>query len=536
MLNLDPCFDYTWQTLPNPFLRVNDLSEGITGHISGRSADITYIITGMQSAILLMGAPSIGKSTLIRYLQRLPNVEWSWRNELAMPTEQLNAIHFVQVDLTPLEGIENANELLSLLIAQCVAALQSVYTDHTLSSDMKGLREFLNTTKRESASVRYFLMFDNIDRLVKPEGQLSALERVGIQQEHGLELLDHYGGIHTLVDLIDEFRNLGVIFSLQNLPRPNNSNQFIHISADLARFTNMTLQSFTWEDTEKFLAQKQENFGYQWAETFQKLGGTVIFSEKEQQWIREQAGTHPYLLHYYCLSAFRLKQEYAYLYRTWTELDERAKHRLTEQMNESLSTFFARTWRRLQEALEKSSQETRNNFYDFIRLLEHEQMSTIELAIWDQLGPELRYILYSEGIVRYNQFQDIHFPGSLLRNYLGQQMVGIGSQLLPFTIPSIPPPVRGYWLQITQPGELPERLSLTDLEYRLLRTLIEHEGHCTEQDLMMAGWERLVKRSTFTQRMHRLREKLKEKCREEIIINRYGGLYLLNHIDWFRLE
>ncbi len=71
----------TWLTLPDPFSSMTDTSEVITGHISGRSADITKIITGSQSAILLAGAPHIGKSALIRYLQRPVGAEWSWRDE-----------------------------------------------------------------------------------------------------------------------------------------------------------------------------------------------------------------------------------------------------------------------------------------------------------------------------------------------------------------------------------------------------------------------------------------------------------------------
>src|SRR5207245_9085076 len=110
---------------------------------------------------------------------------------------------------------------------------------------------------------------------------------------------------------IDEFKNFGVLLSIQGLPRSRVDDQFTQVSADLARFINMTLQSFTWEDTGKFLAQEPENFGTTWANTFRKLGSSCIFSQGYQQWIREQAGTHPYLLQQYCLHAFRLKQDYA---------------------------------------------------------------------------------------------------------------------------------------------------------------------------------------------------------------------------------
>src|SRR5690349_2073298 len=81
-----------WLTLQNPFSKqVNypttlrgemDVSQSIIGHVSGRVTDITRIIMNEQRAIFLVGAPYIGKSTLIRYLQQHSNDGWSWRNEL----------------------------------------------------------------------------------------------------------------------------------------------------------------------------------------------------------------------------------------------------------------------------------------------------------------------------------------------------------------------------------------------------------------------------------------------------------------------
>src|SRR5207253_6391278 len=96
----------SWQTLDNPFNTMNT-SEVITSHVSGRSTDTIQIITGGQSAFVLAGAPYIGKTALIRYLQLPPDTEWSWRNELVdFPNQgKLKITHFVQFDLTRLEGI-----------------------------------------------------------------------------------------------------------------------------------------------------------------------------------------------------------------------------------------------------------------------------------------------------------------------------------------------------------------------------------------------------------------------------------------------
>src|SRR5712692_1073915 len=111
-----------WRMLPNPFPNVPKQppalssleresypSEAVTSHVSGRSTDIASIVMGAQSAIILAGAPNIGKSALIRHLQSPPNIGWSWRDESTELRDRLrlSEILFVQVDLRPLEGISN---------------------------------------------------------------------------------------------------------------------------------------------------------------------------------------------------------------------------------------------------------------------------------------------------------------------------------------------------------------------------------------------------------------------------------------------
>src|SRR5712692_445587 len=538
-INLAP----TWQTLRNPY-NTMDTSEIITGHVSGRSTDIIQIITGGQSAIVLAGAPNVGKSALIRYLQLPPDAEWSWRNELVgfHDQERLKNVQFVQVDLTKLEGIQSKDELLHAFIKQCVMALQSIaQVDKKPDFDLnlKGLIEMLRAISRETPHARYFLTLDTIERLgrffipsLKPESKAETL------QERGLALLDHCNAIRTMVDLIDEFRTFGFILSIASLPRAKVADQFTHVSADLARFRTMTLQTFTWLDAGKFLAQEPESFGTEWSKSFHNLSQNCNFSEEEQKWIREQAGTHPHLLQQFCFYAFHLKQEYARIHGTWTELEESGKRQLIEWINERLSTFFARTWNRLLEALNSDAgakEKTQRNFSEFISLLAQKQVyDEINQAYWDQWGSELRYILCSEGILRYDPFQLIHFPGDIMRQYLVQRAKE-NSELYAFQTTSSTTG-RGFWLSITMPDTQRERLSLSDLEYRLLKTLMQNPKRCSEEELMLAAWGKKIEKSTFSQRIHHLRKKLREQCGTEIIDNRYGGIYSLNYPEWFQLE
>lgn len=545
-----------WQILPNPFAKISkqamftstagkdtDLSIPIIGRVSGRRTDVAQMIMNEQSAIFLVGAPSIGKSTLIRYLQQPPDAEWSWRNELTDLRDQLQLsnIHFEQIDLAPLEGIEDRSELLASFIRECTKALYRAYQPSEqpsfAPSDLKGLRGLLRTISRETPDARYFVMLDAVERLGVPGMPSFSLgaTKAETPQERGLALLDRCGAIRTLVDLIDEFTIFGVILSVESLPRPKIDDQFHHISLDLARFTTMTLQAFTWGDTAEFLAQEPENFGTNWANMFKALGGSHIFSRSEQAWLRHQAGTHPYLLQQYCHHAFRFKQEYASIHRTWPELQERDKIQLIELINESLSTFLAHIWQRLQQGIEKSSEETRSRFHEFISSLAYKCADDeIDPTDWYELGPELRYILYSEGLVRYDRLQPVHFPGSILCQYLTQEAKESKESskqaisLLPTT---------GRNLTISRPGDQAVVVSLSELEYRLLKTLLQHPERCKDEELMKGAWGRIIERPAFTQRMFQLRKKFKDHCGGmEVIENRYGGLYSIDHPEWFRLE
>ncbi len=542
-----------WLTLQNPFSRIakqvtlvstmeRDVgtSDAIIGRVSGRRTDISKIIMNEQSAIFLVGTPYIGKSTLIRYLQQPSAAGWSWRNELADLGHQLKLddIHFVQIDLAPLGGIEESTALLSSFISQCTKALHSAYQQEgrplSSFSDLKELRGLLRTISHETPNARYFLMLDAVERLGMPGMPSFPLgdSRAQTPQERGLALLDRCSAIRTLVELIDEFTTVGVILSVESLPRPRIDDQFHHVSLDLARFTTMILQAFTWDDTAGFLAQGPENFGTNWASMFKTLGGDYIFSRSEQAWLRQQAGTHPYLLQQLCFHMFRFKQEYASIHSTWPELQAREKLQLIELIKESLSAFLAHIWQRLQEALEKNSQETKSKFYEFMSSLAYKQADdVIDSTDWYELGPELRYILYSEGIVRYDQLRPVHFPGTILSQYLVQKAKGNAE-----STSVSPPPTTGHSLTISRPGERPVLVPLSELEYRLFKTLLQHPERCKEDELMKGAWGRLIEKPTFTQRMHQLRKKLKEQgVGTEIIENSYGGFYSLNHPEWLDL-
>jgi hypothetical protein len=554
----DHLYQHGWLSLQNPFSKISkqvsfpstigrdlDTSEAIIGRVSGRRTDITRIITNEQSAIFLMGTPNIGKSTFIRYLQEDPDIELSWRDELTDLRDQfkLQDIHFVQIDLTPLEDITEPIELLNSFVRQCMKALMHAYRQENLSSltstDLKELRGLLRTINRETPDTRYFVMFDSIERLGMLGMRSLSLESSSAQtpQERGLALLDRCGAIRTLVDLIDEFIIFGVILSVESLPRPKIDDQFQHVSLDLARFTTMILQAFTWDETAEFLAQGPANFGNNWAEIFKAWGGNYIFSRSEQEWLRQLAGTHPYLLQQLCLNTFRYKQEYANIHRIWPELQERDKAQLGEMINESLSPFLAHVGQRLKEVIEKSIRETetKSKFYEFIRLLEHKRADEeMDSTLWYELGSELRYILYSEGIVRYDRLRPIHFPGSILSQYLTKWLKA--SKESSERVVSLPS-TTGRNVTISRPGFQPVIISLSDLEYRLLKKLMQYPERCNESELMKGAWGTLIERSRFTQRVHQLRKKLRDQSAgTEIIENSYGGFYSLNHPEWLQLQ
>lgn len=528
--------------ISNPF-NIQVSKENIIGHVSGRRDDITQLISGGQSAIVLAGAPQIGKSTLLRYLQLPPDSEWSWRNELAnlFTQHKLRTIYFTPIDLTELEDIEDKDTLFAVFIAECVAAIERAYRGQPPSSPsgLKVLKTLLRDISREMPDGRFFLTIDALDRL----GRYGLPSFVGgskakTLQERGLALLDHCGAIHTLVELIDEFSNLGFILALDNLPRSRVIDQYVDVSADLARFTTMILQTFTWEDTGVLLAQGPENFGEEWASAFRLWNATNIFNHEEQAWLREQVGTHPYFLQQLCFHAFDLKYKYAQLHGIWKELDDTGRQNLLVLLDESLGTFFTRTWRRLQDAIQndpRTQENTMNDFLECMQIFEQqEEDREVRMEHWDRWSSELKYILKSEGIVRSDPPKPIHFPGELLRRFLVQkarEIVPVSSSV------SSSAPARGYWLTFSS-GNRKERMSLTDLEYQIFKTLLQHPRQCSETELMQAVWgsDSDKTKAALAQRVYHLRKKLREYCGTEIIENRYGGVYSLNHPERFQLE
>ncbi len=537
--------DPTWSNLLNPF-QVTDTSDIITGHVSGRSTDINKIINGGQSALILAGAPYIGKSALIRYLTCPPGREWTWRKEVNTVATHinLNETYFIQVNLAPNEDIKSKEKLLSFFIQQCLVALKPLYTQdpQQLSLEPKELRKIVRDMCQQHHEGRIFLIFDTIERLASLGTQLFEALNIASSaqtpQERSIVLLDYCGAIRILVDLLDEFSNFGVILSIESLPRPTIADQFKDVSADLARFTTMTLQAFTLQDTLRYLAQEPESFGETWARAFRNLGGDYIFSQDEQRWLQQQAGTHPYLLQQFCFHAFHFKQENASKNDTWTDLQEVDKQQLIEEINVSLSTFLTHMWKRLQKALDRSSQDVKQSFFLFVTSLAGKKVEEeITFETWNHLPSELRYIFNSEGIIRYDRLQPIHIPGKTLREFLIQKTTE-NKDL--FVLPPSPQPsitTRGYWLTITRPGQQREEIALSELEYHLLGTLIQHPKRCTQEELMKSAWGRVIERPTFTQRMHHLRKKLKDRIGGiEVIENRYGGQYSLNHPEWLHLE
>lgn len=254
---------HSWRTLFNPF-SPGDMPG--TGRVSGRSTDIRNLIANQQSAIILSGSPRVGKTAFVRYLKGVSSVGWSWRDEVSLHDlrEQfaLGQLYFTQIDLTTLENAQSAQELLTAFVAECKRSLDTPYDGEklpSLSHDIKGLRSLLRYYAREFPEARYFVMLDAVERLARLDMTIPELEGSLAQtpQERGIALLNHCGAIRVLVDLIDEFANFGVIFSIQSLARPRPTDQFIHVSADLARFTTTVLQCLTHTDALAFWVSVQ---------------------------------------------------------------------------------------------------------------------------------------------------------------------------------------------------------------------------------------------------------------------------------------
>ena len=547
---------HTRLTLPNPFVQ-SGVDEAIIGQISGRAEDIIQLITGSQNAIILSGAPRIGKTTLVHYLcNKDKDGYWAWRRELerlgAANFLSLETIYFVQLNLKPLSVqnvaniINDPDKLLVPFIQECYEELMKAISAEYSVPEYNSLQKWydkLDTFLFDNDDKRFFVVLDALDRLALSQLEFSGIAKTTAEtkNEQGLAVLDKAGVIRLLVDLIDTHGNFGAILSLESLPRTRNTEQFSQVSVDLARFDLKMVQIFPWEEAQRILNQPPEAFGEKWATDFRKLGGQ-IFTLEEQAWLLEQAGSHPYLLQQCCLQLFYYKQEYvnasmeanntvahwSVVIKTDGSQEEKQHLKvLKETMDERVSTFFSGLWKRLQEALERGNAQTRMQFYDFVEFLrDHPTEMALPLSQWTHWSAEMRYLLYAEGIVRYEVFKTIYLPGQLLRDYLVQQVRLVNTSQ-----------TKGYWVTIVRSEHEKEQVALSELEYRLLKTLLQNPKRCPEDELMRGAWGQITERSTFMQRMYHLRKKLKDRNNnQDIIENHYGGQYSLTHPEWLHLD
>ncbi|GCE47313.1 hypothetical protein KTH_21820 [Thermosporothrix hazakensis] len=493
------------------------------------------MIVAQQSAIILTGAPRIGKTSLIRYLQGRPENIWSWRHEEELTSLQdlfsLDTYHFVQIDLTPLEVCKHVQDMLPAFVTECFNSLSEIHhiSNDATSIEVQDIRDLLRTMNLLYPNDRYFVMLDSIEKLDRPDITFPELESSGARspQERGIALLNHCGAIRILVDLIDEFACLNVILSIESLPLANIEGQFENISADLARFYTMPLQCFTRKDAMAFLAQDADSFGPAWAKAFRRLGGEEVFSLQEQQWILQQAGSHPYLLQQFCYQLFYLKQLYADMYGQWKEVPPESRAHLVEQVNAGVATFLIGLWKRLTEALASGGQDAKDAFAHFVLTLKQRE-EVLSAHEWQALHYKIRYILVNEGIVRYDPFQPIYLPGSLLCHFLRQQQFREYPTQLGRTA--------SFSVSISLENRSVKQLSLTELEYRLLKVLMEHPLRCSSEVLMKEVWGKMIERSTLSQRLYHLRKKLRKHSGVDFIANHYGGHYSLRFPDRLRFE
>jgi hypothetical protein len=207
-------------------------------------------------------------------------------------------------------------------------------------------------------------------------------------------------------------------------------------------------------------------------------------------------------------------------------------------INERLNTFLTNIWKRLQEALAESKPETGHEFYRFLFAPRAKPNTVIAGTTWKAWESQLRYILSTEGIVCLDEMQQVRYPGSVLLHFLIQQVQEGSEQISTDTTSSPSPGMRNYMLAVTIPEGEPTYVPLSELEYHLMQTLLQHSQSCTEDTLMIGAWGKKIKHSSLAQRIYQLRKKLESYLggNRDFIGNRYGGVYYLNHPERLRLE
>jgi len=228
---------------------------------------------------------------------------------------------------------------------------------------------------------------------------------------------------------------------------------------------------------------------------------------------------HPYLLQGLCYLAFEAHREHWEETHCWEPLTAREREEVAHTARQVFSLVCARIGKRIARRVWPKEPEA-DLLLRLARALSPRRGAPLE--------PELREHLWNEGLLVSPHGRPCELFVSCISHGSERTTAGVTAPVTP-TPPLAVVPGRVRLRASTGEWRI---VRLSPLEYRLLAALKHAAGtEVSREALMDAGWNEPVSLSTFSQRLHQLRRKLRDVLGDDCIENTYGSGYRLNDLQ-----
>jgi hypothetical protein len=475
-------------------------------HFVGRLEALRHLLRVLPSIVGITGPEYIGRTSLLRFLND-PRAYDRWQRTVPNPTAarqvvaQLRQWRFFYLDLrrflTTNDTQERSYEFLRALDRALRQFLHEPGIDGDTPATTEGTFDLVRRIRRNLstgplAEQQVCLLLDSADLLMRNS---PACQR---NPEHWL---GNTSIPTTVALLVETAPNFGVVLAATQ--SAIDQRELSSISPVWARMVPMRLGPLTAEEARVLVALTPDD-----APAWQR------FSPEEQDWLLEQAGTHPYLLQGLCYLMFEAHHDHREATGQWEPLTDAEREEVLHMAHHTFDSICLRIGKEIAQRIWPKEPEV-DLLHKLARtLIAHHNMAT---------EYDLRDALKGYGLlVPYQSRPCELFVASVSRN------AEFSRAAAPTVAPPPPPAVAAGRIRVRMPDGAWRVVRLSPLEYRLLAALKRAgSAEVSREALMTAGWGQPVSLSTFSQRLHQLRRKLHDVLGADCIENTYGSGYRL---------
>jgi|GEM_PF-5323837 hypothetical protein len=481
-------------------------------HFAGRLSTVRHLLRVLPSIVLITGPEYVGRTSLLKFLAA-PEAYDRWQRTVEaggarQVVEQLRRWHFFLIDLRRVlvagDDPARSEMFLRLMDEQLGRLRDTVFRAEAATGGREQERAFAGGGEREAdlsgrivwrlqeeplAGKQVCMLLDSADLLMS--SSVACRER----PEQCLHQTIIPALVAALVEMVPGF---GVVLAAGQ--GTIDRHELSSGSPVWARAVGVRLGPLTEREAQLLVSLAPED-----------APDRPFFTPDEQDWLLREAGTHPYLLGGLCYLAFMVHREQSEMHGgRWEPLTEEERKDILRMAHQAFDPVCARIGRQVARHI-----WPREAAADLLYRLARALVAHRNMGVEHELGE----VLHEYGMLVPHQNR----PCELF-------VTGVGrSAGISVAAPAVSLPGGGAGrVRIRVPTGEWRVVRLSPLEYRLLAALKRAGSvEVSREALMEAGWGMAVPLSTFAQRLHQLRRKLRDMLGKDYIENVYGSGYRL---------